>query len=169
MSSGRSSPSRGWAGCGGGWASRSTKIHLGTRDVSGRAEPAAEFAVEDQRPVGRAAPDAAGGRIGTGALRAGRCAVLKLAKLPVRPSAVADPSQYRQSRPADRLLRLGEPAMPYAIAFSTLVQVSHFTVGIWLASGQLSWRTVLISPPLWSLLLALIAGPERRCPAGCWT
>jgi predicted permease len=86
----------------------------------------------------------------------GGAAVLKLARLPVRPylPSLIHPNTGNLGLPIV-FFALGEPAMPYAIAFSTLVQVSHFTVGIWLASGQLSIRTVLISPPLWSLLAAL--------------
>ena len=76
--------------------------------------------------------------------------------LPVRPylPSIIHPNTGNLGLPIV-FFALGEPAMPYAIAFSTLVQISHFTVGVWLASGQLSWRTVLISPPLWSLLAAL--------------
>jgi hypothetical protein len=85
----------------------------------------------------------------------GGALILKLAKLPVRPylPSLIHPNTGNLGLPI--VFALGEPAMPYAIAFSTLVQVSHFTIGIWLASGRLSWRTVLISPPLWSLLVAL--------------
>lgn len=83
-------------------------------------------------------------------------AVLKLARLPVRPylPSIIHPNTGNLGLPIV-FFALGEPAMTYAIAFSTLVQISHFTVGVGLASGQMSWRTVLVSPPLYSLAVAL--------------
>ena len=83
-------------------------------------------------------------------------AALKLARLPVRPylPSIIHPNTGNLGLPIV-FFALGEPAMPYAIAFSTLVQISHFTVGVGLASGQMSWRTVLVSPPLYSLAVAL--------------
>jgi predicted permease len=83
-------------------------------------------------------------------------AALRLARLPVRPylPSIIHPNTGNLGLPIV-FFALGEPAMPYAIAFSTLVQISHFTVGVGLASGQMSLRTVLISPPLYSLVLAL--------------
>ncbi|MGQ9365899.1 AEC family transporter [Azospirillum sp. A39] len=49
----------------------------------------------------------------------------------------------------------GEPAMPYAVAFSTLVQIGHFTVGMGLASGRMAPRTLLTTPAIWAFALAL--------------
>ncbi len=49
----------------------------------------------------------------------------------------------------------GEQGLVFAVPFSALVQIGHFTVGIWLASGRMSLRPVALGPTLYCLLAAL--------------
>ena len=50
----------------------------------------------------------------------------------------------------------GEESMIFAIAFSTLVQISHATFGLWLVSGHMSPRKLATNPIIYALVLALV-------------
>lgn len=49
---------------------------------------------------------------------------------------------------------LGNQALIHAVIISTTVQLSHFTLGVWLLSGRFSWRTILSN----ASIIALVAG-----------
>jgi predicted permease len=50
----------------------------------------------------------------------------------------------------------GPEGMVFALAFSTMVQVGHATLGIWLASGHMTLRKALSHPMLWTMALTLL-------------
>lgn len=50
---------------------------------------------------------------------------------------------------------LGETAFVYAITFSVLINIYHFTIGLWLANNSLNLRKALQTPVLYALVLAL--------------
>ena len=61
----------------------------------------------------------------------------------------------------------GEDGLIFAVAFSTLIQVGHLTIGVWLASGQMSPGSLLKSPMIHAFCLALILiGTGIELPAG---
>ncbi|WP_232819324.1 AEC family transporter [Saccharospirillum mangrovi] len=49
---------------------------------------------------------------------------------------------------------LGQDALVHAVVISTVVQISHFTLGVWLLSGRFTLKSVLTN----ASILALIAG-----------
>ncbi|AOK49937.1 transporter [Burkholderia sp. MSMB617WGS] len=53
------------------------------------------------------------------------------------------------------LFAFGEQGLLYAVAFSALVQIGHFTIGVWLLSGQASWKSIAVSPTIWAVVAAL--------------
>jgi malate permease and related proteins len=89
-------------------------------------------------------------------------AVLRLARLPVRSSYLSTlmlPNAGNMGLPI-ALFAFGEPGLALAIAFSTVITIAHFTVGLSLASGTTSSRHLLTAPALYAMLGALgfIAG-----------
>lgn len=50
---------------------------------------------------------------------------------------------------------LGETAFVYAITFSTLINICHFTIGLWLANNSFNVKKALQTPVLYALVLAL--------------
>ncbi|MDX1635866.1 MAG: AEC family transporter, partial [Marinobacter sp.] len=81
--------------------------------------------------------------------------VLKLAGLEVRGylSMLVNPNTGNLGIPLVYSL-LGESALIHAVVISTVVQVSHFTLGVWLLSGAFSLRTILSN----ASIIALLAG-----------
>lgn len=60
----------------------------------------------------------------------------------------------------------GQDGLVFAVAFSTLIQIAHVTVGVWLASGEVSPRALLRNPMLHALALALVmVGTGTKLPA----
>ncbi|WP_029008848.1 AEC family transporter [Azospirillum halopraeferens] len=98
----------------------------------------------------------AAGALALAAFAAIGAAVLRFVKLPVRLylPALMLPNTGNLGLPIV-FFAFGEAGMPYAVAFSTLVQIGHFTVGIGLASGRMAPRTLLTTPAIWAFLLAL--------------
>lgn len=84
-------------------------------------------------------------------------AILRVARLPVRSSYLATlmlPNAGNMGLPI-ALFAFGEPGLALAIAFSTLITIGHFTVGLSLASGATSPRHLLTAPALYAMLAAL--------------
>lgn len=81
---------------------------------------------------------------------------LKLARLPVRPflPTVMMPNTVNMGL-AVMLFAFGEEGLAFGIAFSTIVTVAQFTVGIGLAAGRMSWQSVVRTPTIHALILAL--------------
>lgn len=81
--------------------------------------------------------------------------VLKLAGLEVRGylSMLVNPNTGNLGIPLVYAL-LGDSALIHAVVISTVVQVSHFTLGVWLLSGAFSMRTILSN----ASIIALGAG-----------
>ncbi len=50
---------------------------------------------------------------------------------------------------------LGQTAFVYAITFSILINIYHFTIGLWLANNSFNFRKALQTPVLYALVLAL--------------
>ncbi|GAA3168018.1 MULTISPECIES: AEC family transporter [Streptomyces] len=50
---------------------------------------------------------------------------------------------------------VGDDGLVFAVAFSTLIQIGHVTLGAWLASGHMSPRQLIKNPMLYALALAL--------------
>lgn len=51
---------------------------------------------------------------------------------------------------------LGETAFVYAITFSILINIYHFTIGLWLANNSLNIKKALQTPVLYALVAALL-------------
>lgn len=51
---------------------------------------------------------------------------------------------------------LGETAFVYAITFSTLINIYHFTIGLWLSNNSFNLKKALQTPVLYALVLALV-------------
>jgi predicted permease len=51
---------------------------------------------------------------------------------------------------------LGETAFVYAITFSTLINIYHFTIGLWLANNSFNVKKALQTPVLYALVIALL-------------
>lgn len=81
--------------------------------------------------------------------------VLKLAGLEVRGylSMLVNPNTGNLGIPLVYAL-LGESALIHAVVISTVVQISHFTLGVWLLSGAFSLRAILSN----ASIIALAAG-----------
>ncbi len=80
---------------------------------------------------------------------------LRFSGLPVRGylSMLVNPNTGNLGIPLVFAL-LGDQALIHAVIISTTVQLSHFTLGVWLLSGRFSWRTVVAN----ASVVALIAG-----------
>jgi malate permease and related proteins len=60
---------------------------------------------------------------------------------------------------------MGDEAMIFAVAFSTLIQIGHVTIGTWLVSGSISTRAVARNPMIYALTTALLLiGLNVRLP-----
>ena len=51
---------------------------------------------------------------------------------------------------------LGQTAFVYAITFSTLINIYHFTIGLWLANSSFNLKKALQTPVLYALVIALL-------------
>ncbi len=61
---------------------------------------------------------------------------------------------------------LGETAFVYAITFSTLINIYHFTIGLWLANNSLNIKKALQTPVLYALVAALLfKGTNTEIPS----
>lgn len=81
---------------------------------------------------------------------------LKLESKPVRPylQSFIFPNTGGLGLPIVYVL-LGETAFVYAITFSTLINIYHFTIGLWLANSSLNLKKALQMPVLYALVIAL--------------
>ncbi|MCT7576775.1 AEC family transporter [Aliarcobacter butzleri] len=60
---------------------------------------------------------------------------------------------------------LGQTAFVYAITFSVLINIYHFTIGLWLSNSSLNLKKALQTPVLYSLVLALaFKGTNTQVP-----
>jgi predicted permease len=60
----------------------------------------------------------------------------------------------------------GQDGLIFAVAFSTLIQIAHVTLGVWLASGEMTPRALLSNPMLHALGVALVLiGTGTKLPA----
>ncbi|WP_111495159.1 MULTISPECIES: AEC family transporter [Marinobacter] len=82
---------------------------------------------------------------------------LKLAGLEVRGylSMLVNPNTGNLGIPLVFSL-LGEEALVHAVVISTVVQISHFTLGVWLLSGRFSLKAILSNASIIALILGLI-------------
>lgn len=81
---------------------------------------------------------------------------LRLLRMPVRrylPSIML-PNSGNMGIPI-AYLAFGEEALVYAVAFSTLIQVGHATLGVWFASGDITPASILRNPMIYALAVAL--------------
>ena len=61
---------------------------------------------------------------------------------------------------------LGETAFVYAITFSILINIYHFTIGLWLANNSLNIKKALQTPVLYALVAALLfKGTNTEVPS----
>uniref|UniRef100_UPI004047806C AEC family transporter n=1 Tax=Aliarcobacter sp. TaxID=2321116 RepID=UPI004047806C len=61
---------------------------------------------------------------------------------------------------------LGETVFVYAITFSTLINIYHFTIGLWLANNSLNIKKALQTPVLYALVAALLfKGTNTEVPS----
>lgn len=81
---------------------------------------------------------------------------LKLESKPIRPylQSFIFPNTGGLGLPIVYVL-LGETAFVYAITFSTLINIYHFTIGLWLANSSLNLKKALQMPVLYALVVAL--------------
>lgn len=81
---------------------------------------------------------------------------LKLESKPIRPflQSFIFPNTGGLGIPIVYVL-LGETAFVYAITFSVLINIYHFTIGLWLANNELNLKKALQTPVLYALVLAL--------------
>ena len=81
---------------------------------------------------------------------------LKLAGLEVRGylSMLVNPNTGNLGIPLVFAL-LGEEALIHAVIISTTVQISHFTLGVWLLSGAFSLKTILSNASIITLIIGL--------------
>ena len=60
---------------------------------------------------------------------------------------------------------LGQTAYVYAITFSVLINIYHFTIGLWLSNSSLNLKKALQTPVLYALVLALaFKGTNTQVP-----
>lgn len=60
---------------------------------------------------------------------------------------------------------LGETAFVYAITFSVLINIYHFTIGLWLANHTFSLKKALQTPVIYALIAALLfKGTDTQVP-----
>ena len=61
---------------------------------------------------------------------------------------------------------LGETVFVYAITFSILINIYHFTIGLWLANNSLNIKKALQTPVLYALVAALLfKGTNTEVPS----
>lgn len=84
-------------------------------------------------------------------------AVLKLAGLEVRGylSMLVNPNTGNLGIPLVFSL-LGNQALVHAVVISTTVQISHFTLGVWLLSGRFSLEAILSNASIIALLVGIV-------------
>ncbi|WP_148863815.1 AEC family transporter [Marinobacter fonticola] len=82
---------------------------------------------------------------------------LKLAGLEVRGylSMLVNPNTGNLGIPLVFSL-LGEQALVHAVVISTAVQISHFTLGVWLLSGRFSLKAILSNASIVALLVGIL-------------
>lgn len=82
---------------------------------------------------------------------------LKLAGLEIRwyLSLLVNPNTGNLGIPLVFAL-LGEKSLVHAVVISTLVQVSHFTLGVWLMSGSFSPKKILLNPSIIALVIGVL-------------
>ncbi|WP_203141456.1 AEC family transporter [Marinobacter mangrovi] len=51
---------------------------------------------------------------------------------------------------------LGDQALVHAVVVSTVVQISHFTLGVWLLSGRFSFKAIFSNASIIALLVGLV-------------
>lgn len=60
---------------------------------------------------------------------------------------------------------LGQTAFVYAITFSVLINIYHFTIGLWLSNSSLNLKKALQTPVLYALVLSLaFKGTNTQVP-----
>lgn len=60
---------------------------------------------------------------------------------------------------------LGQTAFVYAITFSVLINIYHFTIGLWLSNSSLNLKKALQTPVLYALVLAIaFKGTNTQVP-----
>lgn len=95
------------------------------------------------------------------------CIYLKFESKPIRPylQSFIFPNTGGLGLPIVYVL-LGETAFVYAITFSTLINIYHFTIGLWLANSSLNLKKALQMPVLYALVVALaFKGTSTDVPA----
>ncbi|BES70167.1 AEC family transporter [Marinobacter nanhaiticus D15-8W] len=82
---------------------------------------------------------------------------LKLAGLEVRGylSMLVNPNTGNLGIPLVFSL-LGDQALVHAVVISTTVQISHFTLGVWLLSGRFSLKAILSNASIVALLVGIV-------------
>lgn len=84
-------------------------------------------------------------------------AYLKLENKPIRPflQSFIFPNTGGLGIPIVYVL-LGQTAFVYAITFSVLINIYHFTIGLWLSNSSLNLKKALQTPVLYALVVALV-------------
>ncbi|MCR1816650.1 AEC family transporter [Aliarcobacter butzleri] len=93
-------------------------------------------------------------------------AYLKLENKPIRPflQSFIFPNTGGLGIPIVYVL-LGQTAFVYAITFSVLINIYHFTIGLWLSNSSLNLKKALQTPVLYALVLALaFKGTNTQVP-----
>ena len=91
---------------------------------------------------------------------------LKIEKKPIRPflQSFIFPNTGGLGIPIVYVL-LGQTAFVYAITFSVLINIYHFTIGLWLSNSSLNLKKALQTPVLYALVLALaFKGTNTQVP-----
>ncbi|MCG3652591.1 AEC family transporter [Aliarcobacter butzleri] len=91
---------------------------------------------------------------------------LKLENKPIRPflQSFIFPNTGGLGIPIVYVL-LGQTAFVYAITFSVLINIYHFTIGLWLSNSSLNLKKALQTPVLYALVLALaFKGTNTQVP-----
>lgn len=93
-------------------------------------------------------------------------AYLKLENKPIRPflQSFIFPNTGGLGIPIVYVL-LGQTAFVYAITFSVLINIYHFTIGLWLSNSSLNLKKALQTPVLYALVLSLaFKGTNTQVP-----
>lgn len=93
-------------------------------------------------------------------------AYLKLENKPIRPflQSFIFPNTGGLGIPIVYVL-LGQTAFVYAITFSVLINIYHFTIGLWLSNSSLNLKKALQTPVLYALVLAIaFKGTNTQVP-----
>lgn len=91
---------------------------------------------------------------------------LKIESKPIRPflQSFIFPNAGSLGIPIAYIL-LGEVAFVYALTFSTLMKMLHYTIGLWLANNTFNLKTALKTPVLYAFILAvLLKGTDTKVP-----